>query len=740
MRVALYLRRSTNEELQADSLCVQEEILRRFAAAHDHLVTQVFRDSASGRSVKKRDEFKTMINTVISGKAPFEAVLVRDCTRWGRFENVDESAYWEFLLYQHGVNVLYVEETFRDDNTPYATLMKSLKRVLASEYSRERSQMIRYAQERVTRNGYRFGAEAPYGLCRVAVRPDGTTHVLRRGERKAVGNWRTKLAPGDPEAVTVVQRIFAMYVTDDQNTVQIADVLNREGVAPPQGKQWWPPTISGILRNPAYCGTASYHQWQGVKRTNQLRIIEQLPVVERQDSYEPLVSSTIWERARAKLRAQTHCKSDEELAQELRAAFERWGHVTAAMLPPDAPCWQTYANRFRNGYREALEHAYEETVTTARSRIRALLDAHFDVVDFEQGWLVNGLLYVGCKYSFPRARIGALHWEFRFDGDEHYDVTIGFGFSPPPEVRHAETFLLQNTRFRRQQQTVYPNLHGGKANQHHIRKDDAQLIAGITRAIYWRNTRAEKAFLAAVSGQAMVNVAGVGRLLGWPAAKAQIMYRKLRKRGVPLPPQRVKHGRRITVVCPRCTASRSLRPFEALQQKTHLCAPCNRFVKTKEKPTVTCPGCGATRRVYPSVFKKLSGGVATPCHACALQDGRAKQAAIKAAQRVRSERHRIAVLKLLPEIVREMRTQSRLFPNAQLWASRPYPELIWRRPKDRARCRLVVRCADEALRILEQRTPRARALAHLQQRALDRKRWIAVISPRSFAEAWIVTI
>jgi hypothetical protein len=52
----------------------------------------------------------------------FEAVLVRDVSRWGRFLNIDESAYWEFLLLIHGVRLYYVQETFRDDRTPYANL------------------------------------------------------------------------------------------------------------------------------------------------------------------------------------------------------------------------------------------------------------------------------------------------------------------------------------------------------------------------------------------------------------------------------------------------------------------------------------------------------------------------------------------------------------------------------------------------------------------------------------------
>src|SRR5687768_9848367 len=113
MRAALYLRRSTNERLQAESLAVQEARLREYAASHDVEVVAVFADSASGLSTKGRKDFARLLQVVQAG-APFEAVLVRDVSRWGRFQNVDESAYWEVFLLLHHVRVIYAEESFGD--------------------------------------------------------------------------------------------------------------------------------------------------------------------------------------------------------------------------------------------------------------------------------------------------------------------------------------------------------------------------------------------------------------------------------------------------------------------------------------------------------------------------------------------------------------------------------------------------------------------------------------------------
>jgi DNA invertase Pin-like site-specific DNA recombinase len=86
----LYERRSTNEELQADSLDIQDEQLRANARQNGDEVVRVYRDDRSGRTAD-REGFRRLIHDVTYGP-DFDVILVLDVTRWGRFENVDESA------------------------------------------------------------------------------------------------------------------------------------------------------------------------------------------------------------------------------------------------------------------------------------------------------------------------------------------------------------------------------------------------------------------------------------------------------------------------------------------------------------------------------------------------------------------------------------------------------------------------------------------------------------------------
>lgn len=125
MKVALYVRRSTID-LQPDSLAAQEERLRSHAAASGHEVVRVYSDSASGKRVEKRDAFQRLIEDV-KRKPDFEAILVRDVSRWSRAENTDEAGYYEFICRFHGVQVLYADETFGPEQSPYALLQKSCR-------------------------------------------------------------------------------------------------------------------------------------------------------------------------------------------------------------------------------------------------------------------------------------------------------------------------------------------------------------------------------------------------------------------------------------------------------------------------------------------------------------------------------------------------------------------------------------------------------------------------------------
>jgi DNA invertase Pin-like site-specific DNA recombinase len=104
-----------------------------------------------------------------SGAADFTMVLVYDVSRWGRFQDADESAYYEYICKRAGIAVQYCAEQFENDGSPISTIVKGVKRAMAGEYSRELSTKVFAGQGRLIEKGYRQGGPAGFGLRRTLI-------------------------------------------------------------------------------------------------------------------------------------------------------------------------------------------------------------------------------------------------------------------------------------------------------------------------------------------------------------------------------------------------------------------------------------------------------------------------------------------------------------------------------------------------------------------------------------------
>src|SRR5258708_32482555 len=184
--VSQYLRMST--EHQRYSLENQASAIEKYAESHGFSVIHTYSDAArSGVVFRRREGLQQLIQDVVTRAVVYKAILVYDVSRWGRFQDCDEAAYYEFLCKSAGIPVHYCAESFANDNAMPSILLKALKRAMAGEYSRELGCRVYAGQKRLAQLGYRQGAPSGYGLRRLLVRPDGAPKQnLRPGERKSI--------------------------------------------------------------------------------------------------------------------------------------------------------------------------------------------------------------------------------------------------------------------------------------------------------------------------------------------------------------------------------------------------------------------------------------------------------------------------------------------------------------------------------------------------------------------------
>jgi DNA invertase Pin-like site-specific DNA recombinase len=315
---AQYVRMST--EHQQYSLENQSDAIRAYAALHNFEVIQTYSDSAkSGVILRNRPGLQQLLKDVVGASASYCAILVYDVSRWGRFQDTDEPAHYEFLCRSAGIPVHYCAETFANDGTLASLIMKALKRTMAGEYSRELGVKVLAGQTRLARMGFKQGGLAGYGLQRVLVSPERKTkQTLAVGERKSIATDRVVLAPGAASEVQCIRMIFNMLVVESLSVGDIARELNRKRIKNFSGSEWKYQSVSNILTHPKYSGCCVYGQTTQKLYTPTIRIPRTEWVV-TPGAFEPIVNPATFEKAQEILRARTVNKSNDQILCELKA-------------------------------------------------------------------------------------------------------------------------------------------------------------------------------------------------------------------------------------------------------------------------------------------------------------------------------------------------------------------------------------------------------------------------------------
>src|SRR3546814_21063477 len=97
----------------------QSEAMRQYAERRGIEIVRSYADEGrSGLRLDGRDALKQLIEDVQSGTADFTVILVYDVSRWGRFQDADESAYYEYICKRAGIAVIYCAEQFENDGSP----------------------------------------------------------------------------------------------------------------------------------------------------------------------------------------------------------------------------------------------------------------------------------------------------------------------------------------------------------------------------------------------------------------------------------------------------------------------------------------------------------------------------------------------------------------------------------------------------------------------------------------------
>jgi DNA invertase Pin-like site-specific DNA recombinase len=352
---AQYLRMST--EHQQYSLQNQSTAVRYYSDAQGFEIVQTYSDAAkSGLVLAKRPGLRQLLQDVVSNKCTYKAILVYDVSRWGRFQDSDEAAHYEFLCKSAGVPVHYCAETFANDGTLASLIMKALKRTMAAEFSRELGVKVLAGQERLARLGFKQGGIPGYGLRRMLVSATGVPkQELTSGERKSIATDRVILVPGPAHEVQCVRNIYKMLVSDKLTVHAITRELIDNHVEYMGDSKWTPHIVDSILTQPKYAGHHVFGRTSSKLCTPTVRLPKSKWIF-TPEAFEPIVDRATFLAAQQILQGRTIHQSNEELLDRLRALLAFAGRLSPRLIEESdgVPSPSTFVHRF-GGLRRAYE-------------------------------------------------------------------------------------------------------------------------------------------------------------------------------------------------------------------------------------------------------------------------------------------------------------------------------------------------------------------------------------------------
>lgn len=441
---AQYIRMST--EHQQYSTENQANAISEYAKRRGYDVVQTYADDGkSGLRISGRDQLKQLIQDVESGKSDFNTILVYDISRWGRFQDTDESAYYEYLCKRAGIDIQYCAEQFENDGSIQSAIFKSVKRAMAGEYSRELSVKVFRGQCNLIEKGFRQGGTAGYGLRRMLVDQDGHPKgLLKRGEHKSLQTDRVVLVPGPAEELTIVNRIYHLFIDEDRTEREIADLLNHEQVPSEWDRPWTRSMINQILTNEKYIGNNVYNRISFKLKMKRVHNDPKL-WVRADNAFDPIVDPQRFFTAQGIIMERNRRFSDDEMLTRLKTLVEKHNRISGILIDEaeNMPSSAAYRTRFGSlirayrlvGFTPERDYQYVEINRQLRQMHPEIVNDTVSQIEQIGGQVERDdetdMLLINDEYTasivLSRCRqtgAGSMRWLVRLDHSLRPDITV----------------------------------------------------------------------------------------------------------------------------------------------------------------------------------------------------------------------------------------------------------------------------------------------------------------------------
>jgi len=277
--VGVYIRISTDSDLQKTSIINQEKAVREWCSdpSHYYPVHDVYIDDArSGAYMVNRPEVKRLMADAATGK--IRGIITKEISRVSR--DVYDTLAIKRELDNSGacyIDIIHGYDSRKDGDELFLVLYG----VIAQKERKTTGRRVAMTMKQKAKDGKNPCIKPPFGYIKTKENKD-------------------QLVP-DPERAAVYRELVVKFLAG-WGKKKLCNWLNEQGIYTTMGKPWLPASINVVLRNPVYLGHTFWGTTKMVKGANGRAKVVARPESEwvfNANTHEPLIDKETWDQVQA---------------------------------------------------------------------------------------------------------------------------------------------------------------------------------------------------------------------------------------------------------------------------------------------------------------------------------------------------------------------------------------------------------------------------------------------------------
>lgn len=331
MKAGIYIRVSTTQQIDRDSLKTQEERLRLYCKAQGFEIykNKPYKDEGISAKDTKRPAFEELMKDIEAGR--IQVVIVTRLDRVTR--SLKDLIELMESLQQHNVKLVSLTENI-DTTGPMGRFIINLLGSIAQLEREIDSERVSADMHHRALAGKWTGGVVPLGyttkgklIRQFLAKGFKEEEALKEANKIAPEKGRLYLVKQDAE---LVRKIYDFYL-EHKSLRRVTHELNKKGIKTPENETWAATSIRRILTNPTYVGKVWYGKRKTDLATGKLKNVRQELWKIVKGEHERIIPEETFERVQALLK-QKYMKPSKAKQTYLLAGLARCGSCKGGMF------------------------------------------------------------------------------------------------------------------------------------------------------------------------------------------------------------------------------------------------------------------------------------------------------------------------------------------------------------------------------------------------------------------------